>query len=315
MHSAARYSLEVEGVSVKYPSKSDWWQWLGSQKPAPPILRNINFQAKTGKHFSVYGSAGSGKTTLLRVLAGKIKPHQGKIIINGRPSGSSSAVAFIQSTPEKFAHLTVERLLYSFGRQFKQTNLPARVGLIVQALDLNSLLARSAHTLSTSQQLKIKLARAALSYAPIILLDDVADELGAQKTRAILLQLFTDRTVLISTRHDHVAEQLALPLILIQNGTVYAPGTQKELGQRFACPHVVNVWVEGVSYDLIRKTKNVAGVSNVQVFSCTGFVGCRVEFTLHSPRYVPVLYDLISQQPLIRVEEQTTPLKTILSRL
>ena len=47
-------------------------------------LRNIDIESATGKVIGVVGRNGAGKSTLLKVLAGVIKPIEGKVEINGR---------------------------------------------------------------------------------------------------------------------------------------------------------------------------------------------------------------------------------------
>ncbi len=47
------------------------------------IFHNFNLSIKRGEFIVVIGSNGSGKSTLLNLIAGKIKPDNGNIIING----------------------------------------------------------------------------------------------------------------------------------------------------------------------------------------------------------------------------------------
>ncbi|MGQ8336687.1 ATP-binding cassette domain-containing protein [Sunxiuqinia sp. A32] len=46
-------------------------------------LHPLSFQERSGDLVGILGGSGVGKTTLLNVLNGKLKPHKGKIIING----------------------------------------------------------------------------------------------------------------------------------------------------------------------------------------------------------------------------------------
>ncbi len=43
---------------------------------------HIDVQIESGKFISLYGSSGAGKTSVLRMLAGFMKPDNGKIIMN-----------------------------------------------------------------------------------------------------------------------------------------------------------------------------------------------------------------------------------------
>jgi ABC-type polysaccharide/polyol phosphate transport system ATPase subunit len=47
-------------------------------------LKNVDIESSTGKVVGVVGRNGAGKSTLLKVLAGVIKPIEGKVEMNGR---------------------------------------------------------------------------------------------------------------------------------------------------------------------------------------------------------------------------------------
>lgn len=46
-------------------------------------LKDVNFQIHKGELFGILGLNGAGKSTLLKVIAGVLKPTQGKVVING----------------------------------------------------------------------------------------------------------------------------------------------------------------------------------------------------------------------------------------
>jgi len=74
--SSAAKDLIFSGVGIKRESKdlhgSEFW-----------ALKNINLSLKKGEVLAVMGHNGAGKSTLLKCIANKIKPDQGRIIING----------------------------------------------------------------------------------------------------------------------------------------------------------------------------------------------------------------------------------------
>jgi ABC-type multidrug transport system ATPase subunit len=46
-------------------------------------IKKFNFQAKSGQLVGIMGGSGVGKSTLLNILNGSLKPHSGKVMING----------------------------------------------------------------------------------------------------------------------------------------------------------------------------------------------------------------------------------------
>src|SRR5579871_3652406 len=48
------------------------------------VLDDINFQMREGEIVAILGKSGSGKSTLLRIVAGLIKPSEGKVFYRGK---------------------------------------------------------------------------------------------------------------------------------------------------------------------------------------------------------------------------------------
>jgi len=169
--------------------------------------------------------------------------------------------------------------------------------------------------LSHSQQRIWQLERMLKSDDPLILLDDIADELGPDETLDYLKRWFRHRTVIVSTRFAATAEALNLPVIVLHSGTLAHHGTPAEIADTVALPRVIDIWLEGIRYDLFRSIKKHPGVVKVSLLPDSRFNGQRLCVTLKSGRYLPALYDIVTQASLIRVEEQPVSLTDILSHL
>lgn len=61
--------LKIENITSGYDGKI--------------IIKDINLSLEEGKTVSILGQSGIGKSTLLNVIAGLLKPYEGKIILNG----------------------------------------------------------------------------------------------------------------------------------------------------------------------------------------------------------------------------------------
>ncbi len=311
--------VDVKGASVIYTRHSNFIERALGRPPQTHIaLKNISFTLAPGDQATVYGHAGAGKTTLLQLLAGGLLATSGRVMVNGtrKLRDNAHAAAGYISSEESERHVdTVHDVLYAFGRTHAVPHLVERLTELLTVAGLDPVASRPAAELSKTQRLRLNIARAALSEAPIVLFDDVADELGPEVFSTLLQRLFAHRTAIVATRSASVAEQLGLPLLLLHENALARCGTRDEIADQLGCPRVVNAWVEGVRYDMLRALKKHPGVESVQLLPTTRFAGQQLRITLRSAHYLPSLYDMLSQAPLIEVAEVPPSLQEIVERL
>lgn len=156
---------------------------------------------------------------------------------------------------------------------------------------------------STSEYLREQVARAANSETAVILLDDVADELGPATVKEFLATVFKGRTVMVATRHSTTAEALALPLFVLQRGRLISAGTSEHLARNAAIPRAIDIWLEGVHYEVIHTLRKHPGIIEARLLPNPDFRGQRLRLTIRSSHYLPAVYDTISRLPLLKVEE------------
>jgi sodium transport system ATP-binding protein len=290
---------------------------FGRTPPAYSILRNISFSLAQGAQVTLYGHEGSGKSTLLRLLTGIIVPTQGTITVNGvLPQSVQHLADGYVSSELSFPHReSAHAVLQAYGDSHQISNLPAKIGEITQILGLQTVLHRPAELLSTTERIRLGLARVILSDAPLILLDDIADHVGVTFIRELLTTVLVGRTCIISTRHTATAEALNIPLLILHQGNLAHFGTQEEIANALACEQLLDVWVEGLRYDLLRQLKQQTGVSSVRLLPSSRFAGQRLRISLQSSRYLPSLYNALSQAPLLKIQELPTPLDDIITKL
>lgn len=311
--------VDVSGVSVVYSRSGSVLERLVGKPPQTfTALRDISFALAPGDHVTLYGHPGSGKTTLLRLLTGAITPTRGRVMVNGsrRPGSNLHAAAgYISSEePERYPD-TVHDVLYNFGVTHAIPHLPEKLNEILTISGLDAVALRPSVTLSKTERLRLNIARAALSEASLILLDDVADELGTKTLTNLLQRLFAHRTAIIATRSAAVAEELGLPLLLLHANALAQRGTREDIAASVGLRRTVDAWVEGVRYDMLRQLKKHPGVVAVRLLPTTRFSGQHLRITLRSSEYLPSLYDLLSQAALIEVTEIPPSLQEIVEHL
>jgi branched-chain amino acid transport system ATP-binding protein len=157
--------LTIEGVSAGYAGVA--------------VLRDVSLVVPSSSVVALLGPNGAGKTTLLRVASGLLRPAAGRVTLDGADvtglSPHQLAARGLCHVPEGrgvFPPLTVRENLVLFSAA------GAEKAAIERAVDVFPRLAdrleQSAGTMSGGEQQMLALARAYISGAPVILLDEVS---------------------------------------------------------------------------------------------------------------------------------------------
>ncbi|MHB8585654.1 MAG: ATP-binding cassette domain-containing protein [Thermoplasmatota archaeon] len=139
------------------------------------VLGPLDMNIAKGETVVVRGPNGAGKTTLLYLLAGFLRPDEGRILLEGRPITSSPpearAFAMVFSEPTLFPSMTVEENLGFQPRIAKPD--PRRLADLIDMLSLRTILPKRPRELSLGESRRVELARALLSKPRLLLLDEV----------------------------------------------------------------------------------------------------------------------------------------------
>jgi ATP-binding cassette, subfamily C, bacterial CydC len=174
-----------------------------------------------GARMAVTGPSGSGKTTLLMTLAGLLAPLRGDVTLDGAPLRLFSegvirgAIGFFAEDAHIFATTVRDNLLvargdcpdHQLGVALRRVGLDAWLGGLPEGLD--TALPGGAQALSAGQRRRLLLARALISPARIVLLDEPTEHLDAADAEPILRGLLNahgglmaaERTVVVATHH------------------------------------------------------------------------------------------------------------------
>lgn len=180
----------------------------------------VTLDLAPGDRLAITGPSGAGKTTLLMTLAGLLAPLAGRVEVGGVAAPELSeaelraAVSFFAEDAHVFATTVRDNLLVARGDCRDEELITAldRVGLgrwLAGLPDgLATVLAGGAEGLSAGQRRRLLLARALLSPARIVLLDEPTEHLDAADADELLRTLLespglfgADRTVLVATHH------------------------------------------------------------------------------------------------------------------
>ncbi|RKQ97050.1 ATP-binding cassette subfamily C protein CydC [Kushneria sinocarnis] len=186
-------------------------------------LSEFSLTLAPGEHFALLGPSGGGKTTLLNTLVRFVPPTSGSILLGGVPLeqlDEATLRASMAVAPQE-THLFVA----SYRDNLKLGNPAAgddELYELLQALDLTGWLDdqpdgldsypdEGGSSLSGGQLKRFGIARALLSRAPILLLDEPTEGLDERTARRVLATIRAragSRTLLMITHHAGGLEQL-----------------------------------------------------------------------------------------------------------
>lgn len=218
--------LEVRGLEFTYPRSEQKSLHIGHLAFAP------------GETVAIMGPVGSGKSTLLKVLAGLQFPTVGKVLLHGidaaqvSPADFRAQIAWVSQDAVLFRGSLRENLLMAapriqeerFLHVLRLTGVQQLANQHPQGLDMP--VGENGQALSGGQKQMVALARALLSGASIVLLDEPTsafDEAGEQFLLRALQAELAGRTVVVVT-HRPAPLALVQRLVILESGQVVADG-------------------------------------------------------------------------------------------
>lgn len=190
------------------------------------VLDGVSLEVYPGEVVALLGRSGSGKSTLLRILAGLIKPSQGRVLNHGVPlRGPNPDVAMVF---QSFALLPWETVLGNVELGLKARGVPPdeRKRRALKAIDMVGLDGfESAYPkeLSGGMQQRVGFARAFVMEPQVLFMDEpfsALDVLTAENLRGEIGDLwqagtFPAKSVLIVTHNIEEAVLLADRIIVL----------------------------------------------------------------------------------------------------
>ena len=225
--------LDVKNVRKVYTTR-----FGGNQVEA---LKDVNFSVEQGEYVAIMGESGSGKSTLLNILAALDKPTEGKVFLKEKDLSKvkeKEMAAFRRNNLgfvfQDFNLLDTFSLkdniflpLVLSGTSHKE--MERRLLPLADKLGIKNLLEKYPYEVSGGQKQRIALARALLSPAKILILDEATSNLDMITEKKILKNLLAlDKTIIFIAHRLSVAE-MSHRIIVIEQGKVIESGSHSEL--------------------------------------------------------------------------------------
>lgn len=221
-------AVEFQHVYFSYESK--------------PILHDLNLSISQGSVTALVGPSGAGKSTILQLIERFYDPSSGNINVLGKDITTCdrddlrSHIAYVEQDSPALSGSIRENLLLGSNdcsddecrRALKSVNLSHLLDRSDKGLDMQ--IGENGIMLSGGERQRLAIARALLSTAKIILLDEATANLDADNEQLVtqLLEQAEDRTFIIVT-HQLTTVRNAEMIYVLSNGHVIGEGKHDHL--------------------------------------------------------------------------------------
>ena len=191
--------------------------------PGGPSTDPVDLDLTPGRRVAIVGNSGSGKTTVLMTLAGLLAPRQGAVTLDGvdladiDPGALRRQIGFFAEDAHLFDTSILENLRVARGDvdgdEARAVLDAVGLGKWVDGLPdgLDTVLGAGARTVSGGQRRRILLARALLSPARILLLDEPTEHLDDETAERLQRRLLDRDAGLVDPERSVVVVTHRLP--------------------------------------------------------------------------------------------------------
>lgn len=223
-------SIVFKNVSYKYNSKY--------------ILDNISFEIKPNTLTAIVGDSGSGKTSILNLMLRFYKLNGGEIFLDGRniydysSSIYASNITLVKQSPFIY-NMSIDnnlKLVNSNKKRIREVCKEVGIDEFIMSLKkgYKTVLNQNARNISGGQKQLLAIARALLTEAEVLLMDDVTSSLDPKTTNQIikLLQdLIETHTIIVTTNREDLIN-VASQIIYLHNGKAKVYKSLEELKEK-----------------------------------------------------------------------------------
>lgn len=207
------------------------------------VLNNVSVKADRGQTVAIVGPTGAGKTTIINLLMRFYDPQSGRFNIDGQPAVSlkradlRKAFTMVLQDTWLFYGTIYDNIVYG-----KENAAPEEVYAAAKAAKIdsyieslpdgyNTTLSDDGINISKGQRQLITIARAFLSDAPMLILDEATSNVDSRTEKQIqsaMDKLMENRTCFIIA-HRLSTIQNADTILVVKDGTVIEQGNHREL--------------------------------------------------------------------------------------
>lgn len=208
-----------------------------------PVLKDISLHAKKGQKIAFVGSTGAGKTTITNLINRFYDVWSGHIFLDGVDINTMNRaqlrenIALVLQDTHLFTGTVMENIRYgrleATDEEVIAAAKTANADYFIRRLSngYNTVLEGDGANLSQGQRQLLNIARAALSKAPVLILDEATSSVDTITERQIqegMDRLMQDRTTLVIA-HRLSTIRNSKSIMVLEHGEIIEHGTHEQL--------------------------------------------------------------------------------------
>ena len=200
----------------------------------------LDLEVRAGEFFAFIGPNGAGKTTTIKLIAGLLRPTQGKAFlgdydVQGQYLKAKSLLSYVPDQPYLYDKLTGREFLQFVARMYdvEPGRARLRINELSEMFGFKDYMDQLGESYSHGMKQRIVIGAALLHEPKVIVVDEPMVGLDP-RSASIVKQEFKRRsdsgvTIFMSTHTLAVAEELAERVGIIQKGRLTALGSLQEI--------------------------------------------------------------------------------------
>lgn len=211
--------------------------------PEKTILKDISLYAKPGQKIAFVGSTGAGKTTITNLINRFYDVEEGRIFIDGieikdiRRDDLRKNIAMVLQDTHLFTGTVRENIRYgrldATDAEVEEAARMASAHSFIMRLEhgYDTMLEGDGANLSQGQRQLLNIARASISKAPILILDEATSSVDTRTEKHIehgMDRLMASRTTLVIA-HRLSTVRNANAIMVLENGEIIERGDHEDL--------------------------------------------------------------------------------------
>jgi ABC-2 type transport system ATP-binding protein len=202
-------------------------------------LNGIDLTINQGEFFALLGPNGAGKSTLINIMAGLLKPSQGKVSVMGHDvvDDYQAARMALGVVPQELVFDPFfnvrEMLRFQAGYFGRGRENDAWVDEVIESLDLTDKAYTNMRKLSGGMKRRALIAQALAHKPPVIVLDEPTAGVDVELRQLLwgfIKKLNAEgHTIILTTHYLEEAETLCERVAMMKNGEIVALDTTANL--------------------------------------------------------------------------------------